>query len=79
MKVNLHQNLIIEWVVSHFGFSVRSLPSLFISSSIRFVHYLNYQYVVRVIEVQTDGALNIEQITYDIDLNLPNSFSWVFK
>ncbi len=79
MKANLHQDLTIERVASHFGFSVRSLTRLFTSSGIRFVHYLNYQRVVRAIEILTDNALNIEQTAYEVGFNSPNSFSRVFK
>lgn len=79
MKTNLHQDLTLEQVASHFGFSVRSLTRLFTSSGIRFVHYLNYQRVVRAIEILTDNVLNIEQTAYKVGFNSPNSFSRVFK
>lgn len=79
MKTHLSQDLCIEDVASTFGFSVRNLTRLFTNSGIRFVHYLNYQRVVRAIELLTDHAMNIEQVAYEVGFNSPNSFSRVFK
>lgn len=79
IKTNLHQDLTIEHVASRFGFSVRNLTRLFTNSGIRFVHYLNYQRVIRAIEILTDNAMNIEQTAYEVGFNSPNSFSRVFK
>lgn len=79
MKDNMHQNLTIEAVASYFGFSVRNLTRLFTNSGISFVHYLNYQRVVRAIEILTDGTMNIEQTAYEVGFNSPNSFSRVFR
>lgn len=79
IKVNLHQNLTIERVASHFGFSVRNLTRMFTGSGICFVHYLNFQRIVRAIEILTDNTMNIEQTAYEVGFNSPNSFSRVFK
>lgn len=79
IKANLHQELTIEQVASLFNFSVRNLTRLFTSSGIRFVHYLNYQRIVRAIEILTDNVLNIEQTAYEVGFNSPNSFTRVFK
>ena len=79
VKSNLNQDLTIERVASYFGFSVRNLTRLFTNSGIRFVHYLNYQRIVRGIEILTDEAMNIEQTAYEVGFNSPNSFSRVFK
>lgn len=79
VKSNLNQDLTIERVASYFGFSVRNLTRLFTNSGIRFVHYLNYQRIVRGIEILTDDAMNIEQTAYEVGFNSPNSFSRVFK
>lgn len=79
VKANLNQDLSIESVASHFGFSVRNLTRLFTNSGIRFVHYLNYQRVVRAIEILTDNVMNVEQTAYEVGFNSPNSFSRVFR
>lgn len=79
MKAHLSQDLCIEGVASTFGFSVRNLTRLFTNSGIRFVHYLNYQRVVRAIELLSDQAMGIEQVAYEVGFNSPNSFSRVFK
>ena len=79
IKANLGKDLSIENVASHFGFSVRNLTRLFTNSGIRFVHYLNYQRVVRAIEILTDNVMNIEQTAYEVGFNSPNSFSRVFR
>uniref|UniRef100_UPI003AB626F6 helix-turn-helix domain-containing protein n=2 Tax=Bacteroidaceae TaxID=815 RepID=UPI003AB626F6 len=69
----------IEQVATQFGLSARSLTRIFTNSNIRFLHYLNYQRVVRAIEIMSDGAMNIEQTAYEVGFNSPNSFSRVFK
>lgn len=79
IKANLNQDLTIENVAFRFGFSVRNLTRLFTNSNIRFVHYLNYNRIVRAIEILTDNTMNIEQIAYEVGFNSPNSFSRVFK
>jgi len=79
VNANISQNLTIESVASHFGFSVRNLTRLFTSSDIRFVNYLNFQRVVRAIEILTDNTMNIEQTSYEVGFNSPNSFYRVFK
>lgn len=79
IKTHLKENLSIENVASTFGFSVRNLTRLFTNSGIRFVHYLNYQRVVRSIEILTDNILNIEETAYEVGFNSPNTFSRVFK
>lgn len=79
IKENMARDITIEDVASHFGFSVRNLTRLFTNSGIRFVHYLNYQRVVRAIEILTDNVMNIEQTAYEVGFNSPNSFSRVFK
>lgn len=71
IKANLGKDLSIENVASHFGFSVRNLTRLFTNSGIRFVHYLNYQRVVRAIEILTDNVMNIEQTAYEVGFNSP--------
>lgn len=76
---NLNQELTIETVASNFGFSVRNLTRLFTNSGIRFVHYLNYQRIVRSIEILTDNILNIEETAYEVGFNSPNNFGRVFK
>ena len=76
---NLNQDLRIETVASTFGFSVRNLTRLFTNSGIRFVHYVNYQRIVRAIEILTDKVLNIEETAYEVGFNSPNSFGRVFK
>lgn len=79
IKSNLNQDLTIEQVASTFGFSVRNLTRLFTNSGIRFVYYLNYQRIVRAIEILADNVMNIEQTAYEVGFNSPNSFSRVFK
>lgn len=79
INANINQDLNIEGVASYFGFSVRNLTRLFTSSNIRFVNYLNYQRVVRAIEILTDNTMNIEQTSYEVGFNSPNSFYRVFK
>lgn len=79
IKININQDLSIENVASHFGFSVRNLTRLFTNSRIRFVHYLHYQRIIRAIEILTDNTMTIEQIAYEVGFNSPNSFSRVFK
>lgn len=79
IKSNISQDLTIEQVATQFGLSTRSLTRIFTNSNIRFLHYLNYQRVVRAIEIISDGAMNIEQTAYEVGFNSPNSFSRVFK
>lgn len=79
INANISMNLSIESVASHFGFSMRNLTRLFTESGIRFVHYLNYQRIIRAIEILSDNTLNIEQTAYEVGFNSPNSFSRVFK
>lgn len=79
MKENLGQDLTIEQVAEHFGFSVRNLTRLFTNSGIRFVHYLNYQRVIRAIEILADHVMNVEQTAYEVGFTSPNSFSRVFR
>ena len=79
INANISQDLTIESVASHFSFSVRNLTRLFTNSNIRFVNYLNYQRVVRAIEILTDKIMNIEQTSYEVGFNSPNSFYRVFK
>lgn len=79
INANLNQDLNIEGVASHFGFSVRNLTRLFTNSDIRFVHYINYQRVVKAIEMLTDNIMNIEQTSYEVGFSSPNSFYRVFK
>lgn len=79
VRTHLQQELTIGTVAARFGFSVRNLTRLFTASGIRFVHYLNYQRVVRAIEILTDGTMNVEQTAYEVGFNSPNSFSRVFK
>ncbi|MDP4274933.1 MAG: AraC family transcriptional regulator [Bacteroidota bacterium] len=79
INANINQDLNIEGVASRFGFSVRNLTRLFTNSDISFVHYLNYLRVVRAIEILTDNMMNIEQTSYKVGFNSPNSFYRVFK
>lgn len=79
IKSNISQDLTIEHVATRFGLSKRSLTRIFTNSNIRFVHYLNYQRVVRAIEIISDGSMNIEQTAYEVGFNSPNSFSRVFR
>lgn len=79
IKENINQDLSIESVAFHFGFSVRNLTRLFTESGIRFVHYLNYQRVVRAVEILADNTMNVEQTAYEVGFNSPGSFSRVFK
>lgn len=79
INANLNQDLSIEKVAFYFGFSVRNLTRLFTNSDIRFVHYLNYQRVVRAIEILTDNVMSIEQTSYEVGFSSPNSFYRVFK
>lgn len=79
IKSNLNQDLNIEHIATRFGLSTRSLTRMFTNSNIRFVHFLNYQRVVRAIEIISEGAMNIEQTAYEVGFNSPNSFSRVFK
>jgi len=79
INTNLNQDLNIEGVASHFGFSVRTLTRLFTNSDTSFVHYLNYLRVIRAIEMLTDNLMNIEQTSYEVGFSSPNSFYRVFK
>lgn len=79
IKNNINQDLSIDKVASHFGFSVRNLTRIFTKSGIGFVHFLNYHRIVRSIEIMTDNPMNIEQTAYEVGFNSPNSFSRVFK
>lgn len=79
INANIKQDLNIESIASLFGFSVRNLTRLLTNSDISFVHYLNYLRVVRAIEILTDNTMNIEQTSYEVGFNSPNSFYRVFK
>lgn len=79
IKSNINQDLTIEYIAKHFGMSKRNLTRIFTNSNIRFIHYLNYQRIVRAIEIMSDGVMNIEQTAYEVGFNSPNSFSRVFK
>lgn len=80
IRTNFHRNLTVREVASCFGYSPRTLTRMFTRSKIRFVHYLNYQRVVRAMEIMSDnGSMNIGQTAYEVGFSSPNSFCRVFR
>lgn len=79
IKLNIRQDLTIDQVASRFNLSTRSLTRMFTNEGIRFVHYLNYQRIIRAMEILSDNVMNIEQTAYEVGFNSPNNFSRVFR
>ncbi len=79
IKNYLYQDLTIRNVALYFGFSVRSLTRLFTNSGLSFVSYLNYQRVIRAIELLTEDSKNIKEIAYSVGFNSPGTFSRIFR
>lgn len=73
------EELTIEYVAREFGFSVRNLSRLLLASNIQFCNYLNYQRIMRAIELFADGDKTKQQIAYEVGFNTSNNFNRVFK
>lgn len=73
------ENLKMDAVAAHFGFSVRNLSRLFYQSNVRFSLYLNYQRITRAIELLADREKTLSEIAYEVGFSTPNNFNRVFK
>lgn len=76
---NYMDDIGIATVARHFALSVRNLTRIFTKENIRFVSYLNYLRIVRALELLSDNAMSIEQISYAVGFSSPTSFNRVFK
>lgn len=79
IRLHMEEELSIQKVADEFGFSVRNLTRLFTQARSSFVYYLNYQRIVRAIEILAERGTGIEQVAYEVGFHSPNSFSRVFK
>lgn len=79
----IRQNYMLELklpeVADLFSFTERSLSRTFKSENLSFNNYLNYQRIIRSIELLSDNKGNIEQISYEIGYNTLSNFSRTFK
>lgn len=79
----INQNYMLELklpeVAGLFGFTERNLSRTFKSENLSFNNYLNYQRIIRSIELMSDNKDNIEQISYEIGYNTLSNFSRTFK
>lgn len=76
---NLEKDLTLSSVASATGFSVRNLTRLFTKTGVSFVHFVNYQRIVKAIEMLVDNDISIEQAAYAVGYSSPGTFSRVFK
>ncbi|MDE6299641.1 MAG: AraC family transcriptional regulator [Muribaculaceae bacterium] len=76
---HLEENLGIPLLSAEFGLSERNLSRLFHDSGLRMTDYINYQRVIRAIELLTEGDRSIQEVAYDVGYNSPNHFNRVFK
>lgn len=79
--INQHLNepLTLDDLAATFGFSVRNLTRIFTKSKLKFTNYLNYQRVVRAIELFSENNKIIQEVAYDVGFTTPSSFNRVFK
>lgn len=69
----------LETVASHFGFTDRSLSRLFTRHGLSFSNFHNYQRIIRAVELFADKDISIQEVAYQVGYNSPNSFNRVFK
>lgn len=79
IEQHISEDLRLEQLAIHFGFSVRNLSRMFSESGLHFSSYLNHLRIMRAVELLTDGNDNIQKIAYNTGFSSPSSFNRVFK
>lgn len=79
MAEHIGDDLSIEQVADHFGFSVRNLSRLFQNEHLRFSTYLNYRRITRAIELFAARDKTLQEIAYEVGFSSPGHFTRVFK
>lgn len=76
---NLSDNLKQEDVANAVGTSSRSLSRLFQDAGISFTGYLNYQRIIRSLELMADKTMTMREIAYATGFSAPANFNRTFK
>lgn len=73
------EDLKLSSVANEFGFTERNLSRLFKRENLSFNNFLNYQRIIRAMELFSDNKRDIELIGYTVGYKTPSNFSRTFK
>lgn len=79
LSLHAEEDFRINEVAARFGFTDRSLSRLFQKSDISFNNFLNYQRIIRSMELLSEKTYSIQEVAYKTGFNTPNNFNRVFK
>ncbi len=79
MAQHLDEDLHIDGVAKEVGVSPRTLNRLLHDEHISFSAYLNYQRIIRAVELMADGKRTLAEIAYTTGFSAPSNFNRTFR
>ncbi len=79
MTKHLDKELHIDGVAKEAGISPRTLNRLLHDEHISFSAYLNYQRIIRAVELMADGKRTLAEIAYMTGFSAPSNFNRTFR
>ncbi len=79
IAAHFSEDLKLADLAEEFDITERSLSRLFRKAGLSFTNFLNYQRVIRAIELFSDGGYSIREISFEVGFNTPNNFNRVFR